>query len=188
MRTSLLIILLAAAVLLGAKYVSTRKTLLAERQAITAAWAQVDAALDQRAGLVPDLLETVPYDASREQGAGNAVQDARAALEQARGPEARIHANNRLDTALARLLLATENYPQLDHSKKLAGLEDALKQAEDHIAVERRKYNEAVEHYNTRIALFPSNIVASLSGLHRIDAYFQTPLGVAGGDPARHAR
>ena len=177
MKTSLTVILLVMVIVLGVKYVGARNGLVAEREGIDASWAQVEAALTERAELIPDLVETVRSGAPAAQGAIESVQQARAALVNARGPERKIRANNHLDTALARLLLAIENYPQLERSKKLAGLEDALKEAEDHIAVERRKYNEAVEHYNTQIALFPNNIVASVSRFNRIDTYFQTPLG-----------
>jgi len=72
-------------------------------------------------------------------------------------------------------MLQVENYPKLENGKPYGDLLEALKGAEYEIAVARRKYNEAVEHYNARIDLFPSNIVASLTRLGKIDAYFQTP-------------
>jgi LemA protein len=184
MKTSLIVILLVIVIVLGVKYIGARNGLVAEREGIDAAWAQVDAALTQRAELIPDLVETVQSGAPAAQAAIESVKQARSDLVNARGPEPKIRANNHLDTALARMLLAVENYPQLEHSKKFAGLEDALKESEDHIAVERRKYNEAVEHYNTQIALFPNNIVASVSRFNRIDTYFQTPLGDT--EPAPH--
>lgn len=87
----------------------------------------------------------------------------------------RILANARLDQALARLMLQVENYPKLENSKKYADLLEALKSADYQIAVARRKYNEAVEHYNARLDLFPDNIVASVTRLGKVDAYFQTP-------------
>jgi LemA protein len=77
--------------------------------------------------------------------------------------------------ALARLMLQVENYPKLEGSRKYGDLLEALKGAEYQIAVARRKYNEAVEHYNAGIDLFPNNIVASVTRLGKIDAYFQTP-------------
>jgi LemA protein len=72
-------------------------------------------------------------------------------------------------------MLLVEGYPKIDGSKKYGDLLDALKSAEYQIAVARRKYNEAVEHYNAGIDLFPNNVVASLTRLGKIDAYFQTP-------------
>jgi LemA protein len=76
---------------------------------------------------------------------------------------------------LAKLLLCAENYPQLEKSQDLENLEDALRDSEDSIAEERRKYNDVVEHFNARLAVFPNNLVASLAGLEKIDVYFPTP-------------
>ena len=177
MKIGLAVLLLVLVVAAGAKYVGTRNGLVAEREDIAADWAQVDAALQQRAELVPEFIQAVRGKASGEHSAIDAVLQARADLEKVRGPERKIRANSRLDTAIGRLLLAVENYPELDHSKKLAVLEDGLKQAEDRIAVERRKYNEALQRYNTSISLFPDNLVASLSGFARNDAYFKTEPG-----------
>ena len=80
-----------------------------------------------------------------------------------------------LDEALARLMLRVENYPKLEGGKRYGDLLEALKGAEYRIAVARRKYNEAVEHYNAGIDLFPNNFVASVTRLGKIDTYFQTP-------------
>ena len=96
------------------------------------------------------------------------------ALDAAHQPRQKIQANADLDNALARALLAAEGFPKFDGSKKFGDLQDALKEAEYKIAIERRKYNEAVEHYNARTALFPNNVVASLSGFRHIDEYIPT--------------
>jgi LemA protein len=73
----------------------------------------------------------------------------------------------------------TENYPQLRSNENFLRLEDELSGSENRIAVERRKYNEALEHYNASIDMFPGNCVASLAGFHRNDAYFKTEPGAA---------
>jgi LemA protein len=171
----LVLALVAVALVLGAKCVTVRKDLVSERQAIDADWAQVDAALAHRAGIVPELTSTVQAAAPAAAGAINVVGDARDALSGAGSQHQKIQANARLDEALARLILQVENYPKLESSRKYGDLLEALKGAEYQIAVARRKYNEAVEHYNARIDLFPSNIVSSVTGLGKIDAYFQTP-------------
>ena len=165
----------AVALIFGVKCMSIHKDLVLERQAIDADWAQVDAALVHRASIVPELTGTVRAEAPSEAGAIGAVNDARNALTAAQGQHAKMQANARLDEALARLMLLVENYPKLESSGKYGGLLEALKGADYQVAVARRRYNEAVEHYNAGIDVFPSNLVASLARLGKIDAYFQTP-------------
>lgn len=174
MKTGLTLALAVIAVIVGSKYTGIRKGLVTERAAIEGSWEQVNTALDERAALVGDLVQVVQREAPGETAAIRAATDARMALHASAGPPQKIQANTALDTALARLLLCIENYPKLESSREYDHLEEALKEAEDRIAVERRKYNEAVEHYNARIALFPDNLVASLAGFGKIDAYFQT--------------
>jgi LemA protein len=174
------LVLAGVAVIVGARCMTVRKDLVSERQAISVDWAQVDAALAHRSGIVPELAETLQAEAPPDARpalvrAITAAGAARNALAAARSRPQEIRANARLDDALARLMLVVENYPKLARSKKYGDLLETLKNAEYQIALARRKYNEAVEHYNAGIDLFPHNIVASLSGLGKIDAYFQTP-------------
>ena len=146
-----------------------------ERQVIDANWAQVDAALEHRAGIVPELTGLVQAEAPTEAAAVRAVDDASKVLSAAHNRQEKIQANAALDNAVARLMLVVESHPKLENSKKYGDLLEALKGADYQIAVARRKYNEAVEHYNAGIDLFPNNIVASVTRLGKIDAYFQTP-------------
>jgi LemA protein len=170
----LALVLLAAALVFCLKCQTIHKDLISDRQAIDADWAQVDAALVQRAGVVPELTDLVQAEAPAESGLIRAVTDARNALTAARGQHQRIQANARLDEAVASLILQVENYPKLESGKRYGDVLEALKGAEYRIAVARRKYNEAVEHYNARIEVFPGNIVASVTHFGKIDAYFQT--------------
>ena len=170
-----LAVLAAAVLILGRQCFTIHQSLVAQRDTIDRAWVEVDAALNHRADLVPDLVEAVTREAPGQAGKIRPAAEARTALARAQGPREKIQANARLDTALASLLLLAENYPSLERGKEYADLLDALKGAEYQIAVTRRKYNEAVEHYNTRLELFPDNLVASLSRLGKVDAYFQTP-------------
>jgi LemA protein len=174
----LVLALLAAALVFGVRCMTIRKDLVSERQTIGTEWEQVNAALERRAAVIPDLTQTVhadlPADASAE-AAIVRVNDARNMLKAAPSQHEKIQANARLDEALARMMLLVEAYPKLESSKKYAHLLEALRGAEFQIAVARRKYNEAVEHYNARIEVFPTNIVSSVSHLGKIDAYFQTP-------------
>ncbi len=183
MKTALIVIGVVVVVVLffGAKLVGVRNDLVRERIAIQAQWAQVDVALKRRADLIPNLVETVKGYAKHEESTIKDIADARAALGGAHTPQEKIDANNRLDTALGRLLVVVENYPNLKANETFLRLQDELAGTENRIAVERRKYNEAVQRYNTDIEIFPNNIAASMFGFARNDAYFKTE------GPAREA-
>jgi LemA protein len=170
-------VLVLLLVVFGGQFVGIRNDLVTQSEAVNAAWAQVDVALQRRAELIPNLVETVKGFAKQEREVFQSIADARAALAGARTPEERIAANTRLDSALSRLLVVVENYPQLRSNENFLRLQDELAGTENRIAVERRKYNEAVQRYNTSIELFPNNLVASISGFHRNDAYFKTDPG-----------
>lgn len=162
---------------MGAQFVGVRNQLATDREGINGAWSQVDVALQRRSDLIPNLVETVKGFASQEKDVIASVANARAQLAGARSPQERIQANGQLDSALSRLLVVVENYPQLRSNENFLRLQDELAGTENRIAVERRKYNEAVQKYNTQIELFPNNVVASLSGFARNDAYFKTDPG-----------
>ena len=166
-------ILLAAALAVGSSFVSRRNEMVTQREAIKNAWAQVDTALQRRADLVPNLVETVKGFATQERTVFDNIAQARAAMAGARTPADRIAANDQLSGALSRLLVVVENYPQLKSNENFLRLQDELAGTENRIAVERRKYNEVVQTYNTTIQLFPNNLVAAFSGFQREDAYFR---------------
>lgn len=170
-------VLVLAALVFGGQFVGIRNEIVTLDEGVKAAWAQVDNALQRRADLIPNLVETVKGFAKQEQAVFTNIANARAALAGARTPQEAVAANQQLDTALSRLLVVVENYPQLKSNENFLRLQDELSRSENRIAVERRKYNEAVEKYNVRIRLFPGNIVASLSGFKTSDAYFKTDPG-----------
>jgi LemA protein len=172
-----LAVILLGAVLVGGKLVSVRNELVVQRESINGAWSQVDVALQRRADLIPNLVETVKGYAKQEKGVFENIANARAALLGARTPQEKIAANTQLDGALGRLLVIVENYPNLKSNENFLRLQDELAGTENRIAVERRKYNETVQRYNTTIELFPNNIAAGLFGFGRNDAYFKTEPG-----------
>ena len=172
-----LVVILLLAFMLGSAYVSRRNQMAIKREAVNAAWAQVDVVLQRRADLIPNLVETVKGYAAQEQKVFGDIAAARAALVGAKAPADKIAANGQLDSALGRLLVVVENYPQLKSNENFMRLQDELAGTENRIAVERRRDNEAVQDYNTYISLFPNSLVASLAGFTRNDAYFKTEEG-----------
>ena len=173
----IVVILLVLALILGSAYVGRRNQMAIKREAVNAAWAQVDVVLQRRADLIPNLVETVKGFAVHEEQVFGEIARARSALIGAKTPADKIAANGALDSALSRLLVITENYPQLKSNENFLRLQDELAGTENRIAVERRRYNEAVQDYNTYISLFPNSLVASFSGFTRNDAYFKTDEG-----------
>jgi LemA protein len=172
-----LIVLVVVALMLGSSFIGRRNQMAVKREAVNAAWAQVDVVLQRRADLIPNLVETVKGFAAQEQTVFGDIAKARSALLGAHSPAEKIAANGQLDSALGRLLVVVENYPQLRSNENFLRLQDELAGTENRIAVERRRYNEAVQDYNTFISLFPNSLVASLGGFTRNDAYFKTEEG-----------
>jgi LemA protein len=173
----ILVVLLLLAFMVGSAYVSRRNQMVVKREAVNAAWAQVDVVLQRRADLIPNLVQTVKGYAVQEQTVFGDIAAARAALIGAKTPTDKIAANGQLDGALSRLLVIVENYPQLKSNENFLRLQDELAGTENRIAVERKRYNDSVQDYNTYIALFPNSLFASFGGFTRNDAYFKTEEG-----------
>jgi LemA protein len=173
----IIVILLVLGFWLGSTYIGHRNEMVRKKEAINAAWSQVDVVLQRRADLIPNLVETVKGYASQEVKVFGDIAAARATLIGAKTPQDKIAANGQLDSALGRLLVVVENYPQLKSNENFMRLQDELAGTENRIAIERRRYNETLQDYNTYIGLFPNNIVASMSGFTRNDAYFKTEEG-----------
>lgn len=170
-----LAILVLIAAMLGGMYVGRRNEMVRKNETINAAWSQVDVVLQRRADLIPNLVETVKGIAAQEVTVFSDIANARAALLGAKTPADRIAANGQLDGALGRLLAIAENYPQLKSNENFLRLQDELAGTENRIAVERRRYNEALRDYNTYIGLFPNYIFARWAGFERNDHYFEAP-------------
>ena len=165
--------LLLLVLIVFSMYVSRRNQMVALNENVKQAWSQVDVVIQRRADLVPNLVATVQGYATHEKEIFENVAAARAALVGAHTPADRIAANNQMDGALGRLLAIVENYPNLKANENFLQLQDELAGTENRIAVERRRYNLAVQAYNTYIQLFPNNLVASIMGFQRNDAYFK---------------
>jgi LemA protein len=167
------IVILALAV--GLFYVSARNQMVTKNETVKSDWAQVDVVLQRRSDLIPNLVETVKGYAAQEVTVFDDIAKARAALGGAQTPKDKIAANNQLDNALSRLLVVVENYPQLKSNENFLRLQDELAGTENRIAVERKRYDDAIQDYNTFIGQFPNNVFAGWAGFKRNDAYFAAP-------------
>ncbi|HTA78856.1 MAG TPA: LemA family protein [Terracidiphilus sp.] len=165
-------VLVLAALMVFGSYVSARNQMVGYDQAVKASWSEVDVQMQRRADLIPNLVETVKGFTKEESTVFGDIANARAGLLNAQGPEAKIAANGHLDSAFGRLLALTENYPQLRSSEQFIRLQDELAGTENRIGVARKRYNDAIQDYNTFILQFPNNIWAGMSGFKENDAYF----------------
>lgn len=177
-RGSMVFLVVIAVIVLAALFVygsfkSTQNQLVQKDENVKQAWSQVDIDLQRRADLIPNLVETVKGFTKEESTVFGDIANARAGLLNAQGPEGKIAANGRLDSALGRLLALVENYPQLRSSEQFMRLQDELAGTENRIAVSRRHYNEALQDYNTFVRQFPNSIWANMLGFHQNNAYFQ---------------
>jgi LemA protein len=169
------VVLLILALITFGAYVSRRNEMVRLNETVKSDWAQVDVVLQRRADLIPNLVETVKGYAAQEQTVFGDIAKARASLLGAQTPQDKMAANGQLDGALGRLLLIVENYPQLKSNENFLRLQDELAGTENRIAVERKRYNDAIQAYNTYIGVFPNSVFARWAGFQRNNAYFQAP-------------
>jgi LemA protein len=138
-----------------------------------AAWSQVENVLQRRYDLIPNLVNTVKGYAKHEANVLEEVTRLRSQWGAAKTPEQKIGASQQLEGALGRLMLVTENYPALRANESFLRLQDELAGTENRIAVERRRYNDAVQEYNQNVRKFPANMIAKHFGYERADRYFK---------------
>jgi LemA protein len=182
----IVIILVVAAIAALIFVVRPYNDLVKQEEGVKTAWSQVENVYQRRADLIPNLVETVKGVAAFEKETYTAVTEARARVGQIKlTPEmlsdpnaiARFQkAQGELGSAISRLLLVAENYPQLKASQNFLELQSQLEGTENRIAVERRSFNEVARNYNTMVRVFPRNIVASLFGFKQ-KAYFEAAEG-----------
>ena len=172
-----IIVLVVFVLVLFGQYVSVKNTLVTKNEAVKSAWSQVDVVLQRRADLIPNLVEAVKGYAQQEQTVFGDIAKARSALLSAGSPQGKIAANGQLDGAISRLLLIVENYPQLKSNENFLRLQDELAGTENRIAVERKRYNDTLQDYNTYIQQFPNSIFAGWAGFKPNEAYFTASEG-----------
>src|SRR5918995_6578570 len=156
----LVLLLLLALTVSGCSYNRFTGT----EEAIKTQWAQVENQLQRRNDLIPNLVESTKGFAQQERDVFTAIADSRARLAGAQTTEQKIQAANEQTSALARLLVVVENYPQLRSSETFARLMDELAGTENRIATERMRYNERVQAYNTSRRRFPGNVTNAIFG------------------------
>lgn len=167
-------LILAAGVAAGGEFLGVRRELAKQRASIAVEWDEMSNAFDRRAELIARLAEKIQTAAGPRDRVFADTAEARKSLVAAQTAEAKIEANARLMNAFARLYLVAEEHPQLTASAPYQKLDEEIGNAESEVAVERRKYNDLLEHYNAQLQRFPENVVAQLCGLRRIDAYVHT--------------
>ncbi|MFP5236279.1 MAG: LemA family protein [Acidobacteriota bacterium] len=167
-------VIVVAGLFVYGSFKSTQNQLVQKDENVKQSWSEVDVNLERRADLIPNLVETVKGFTKEESTVFGDIANARAGLLNAQGPEAKIAANGRLDSAFGRLLALSENYPQLRSSDQFMRLQDELAGSENRIAVSRRHYNQALMDYNNFVRSFPNNLWANMLGFQpRPDsAYF----------------
>lgn len=143
------------------------------RESVQESWAQVETVLQRRYDLVPNLVNTVKGYAAHERGLLEEVTRLRSQWAAAKTVDDKVRASDQLETGLGRLMVISENYPDLKANQTFLALQDELAGTENRIAVERRRYNQAVRSYNVLVRSFPANFVAGLTGFKPSDAYFQ---------------
>src|SRR5271156_5918356 len=169
---AIIAVLVIVALIFGGSYVSSRNQMVTLNETIKSNWAQVDVVLQRRADLIPNLVETVKGFAAHEETVYGDIAKARSALMNAKTPTDKIAANGQLDSALSRLLVIVENYPQLKSNENFLRLQDELAGTENRIAVERKRYNDSIQAYNTYIRQFPNSVFAGWGGFQVNNDYF----------------
>jgi LemA protein len=162
------IVLVAIAVLL------IYNRMVSRRNAVDNSWGQIEAALQRRHDLIPNLVEAVRGYATHERETFEKVTKARTQAQAARGPEQQAGAEGVLGAALGRLLVVAEQYPDLRATENFQQLQAQLSETEDQIAITRRVYNDTVQTYNTFIQIFPPSVIANAFNFEP-RAFFDAP-------------
>lgn len=169
-------IALVVVAVLGIWLIATYNSLVGLEQAVAGQWAQVESQYQRRYDLIPNLVNTVKNYQQFEASLLTELTTLRSQWAAARTVSEQIDIGTATDSAIARLLLVYENYPELKTITAVSNLMDELAGTENRIAVERMRYNDAVRGYNTAIKIFPTNMIANAYGFTE-KAYFQSAEG-----------
>src|SRR6202021_1472660 len=165
-------VLLLLALIFGSMYAGRRNEMVRLNEDIKSKWAQVDVVLQRRADLIPNLVATVQGFAAHEETVLDDIAKARTQYMNAQTPADKIAASNQITPLVQKILLLKEDYPQLKSNENFLRLQDELAGTENRIAVERKRYNDSIQEYNTFILKFPNSIFAGWGGFQRNNDYF----------------
>jgi LemA protein len=178
------IVVIAVIVIIILSGVGMYNNLVRSDVKVDTAWGQVQTVYQRRADLIPNLVETVKGAKNFEQQTLIAITEARSAWTNAKTPEDQVAAANGMESALSRLMVVVENYPELKSNANFLALQDELANTENKIAVERGRYNTAVQDFNTRVRVFPTNVVAGMFGFEK-RTFFQSAPGAENTPPVK---
>ena len=167
----IIVAIIAVIAIIGGSMVSTYNGLVDKQANVENADAQIQVQLQRRADLIPNLVNTVKAYASHEEDVYTALADARAKLNSASNPEEYADANDSFDSALSRLLVVVENYPELKADKNFVALQDELAGTENRLSTARKDYNDVATDYNATIKKFPNVIFAGMFGFEKVDLF-----------------
>jgi LemA protein len=170
---AIIVIIVLIAAMVGGAYVSSRNQMVQLDEQVKSNWAQVDVVLQRRADLIPNLVATVKGFAAHEETVFDDIAKARTQYMNAQTPADKIAASNQIYPLEMKILALQENYPQLKSNENFLRLQDELAGTENRIAVERKRYNDSIQAYNTYIRQFPNNIFAGWAGFQPNNSYFQ---------------
>ncbi len=159
-------------IIFSAWFISARNNLVAMDEQIDSAWAEIDNQLQRRADLIPNLVNTVKGYASHEEEIFTDIANARSKLAGSGTVQEKAEGYNQMQSALSRLLVVVENYPNLKADTQFTRLMDELAGTENRIAVARKRYNDTVRTFNTKIRMFPTSIIANSLGMEK-QPYFE---------------
>jgi LemA protein len=175
-KSAIIIAILAVVVIIAISLGGSYNGIVAKAEEVDNKFATIDTQLQRRADLIPNLVNTVKGYAAQEKEIIASVTEARAKLAGATTVGEKANADEELTSALNRLLVVVENYPELKSSQNFIQLSDELAGTENRIATARRDYNEAVKEYNLKIKKFPTNLMANMFG-YGAKEYFQATEG-----------
>jgi len=176
------IAIIAVLVLMVISAIGMRNNLVRLDTNVDGTWGNVQVQYQRRADLIPNLVETVKGAKNFEQQTLIAITEARSAWTNAKTPEEQVAAANGMESALSRLMVVVENYPELKSNQNFLALQDELANTENKVAVERGRYNTAVQGLNTQVRLFPTNIVAGIFGFKQ-RTFFNAATGAENAPP-----